>query len=104
MPTRNVNLTPRFDKFIEDGIQSGKYSNASEVVREGLRLLELREKKEQARIEALRAAIQVGIDEIERGEYVVLKTPEEITAWGQQIFQEALAIHRKNQSAKRKRA
>lgn len=40
MPTRNVHLTDHFDKFITAGIESGRFSNASEVVREGLRLLE----------------------------------------------------------------
>ena len=44
MPTGNVNLTEHFDRFIEAGITSGRFSNASEVVREGLRLLEQRER------------------------------------------------------------
>ena len=39
MPTRNVNLTDHFDRFIEDEVTSGRFSNASEMVREGLRLL-----------------------------------------------------------------
>ena len=33
MPTRNVNLTEHFDRFIETGVTSGRFSNASEVVR-----------------------------------------------------------------------
>ena len=40
MPTRNVNLTNHLDRFIQARINSGRFSNASEVVREGLRLLE----------------------------------------------------------------
>ena len=36
MPSRNVNLTEHLDRFIEAGITSGRFSNASEVVREGL--------------------------------------------------------------------
>ena len=43
MPTRNVNLTEHLDTFIETGVASGRFSNASEVVREGLRLLEHRD-------------------------------------------------------------
>jgi antitoxin ParD1/3/4 len=38
MPTRNVNLIDHFDSFIEKRVNSGRFSNASEVVREGLRL------------------------------------------------------------------
>ena len=36
MPTRNVNLTHQYDRFIDARITSGRFSNASEVVREGL--------------------------------------------------------------------
>jgi antitoxin ParD1/3/4 len=39
----NVSLTPHFEKLVQDMITSGRYGNASEVVREGLRLLEERE-------------------------------------------------------------
>ncbi len=56
MPTRNVNLTGHLDRFIETGITSGRFSNTSEVVREALRLLELREQEDQAKIEWLRSA------------------------------------------------
>jgi antitoxin ParD1/3/4 len=51
MPTRNVNLTEYFGRFIEAGITTGRFGNASEVVREGLRLPEQREREEQAMIE-----------------------------------------------------
>jgi antitoxin ParD1/3/4 len=73
MPTRNVNLTEHFDRFIEAGITSGRFSNASEVVREGLRLLEQREREDQAKIEWLRAAAKEGFDDIECGDYVTLR-------------------------------
>ena len=45
MPTRNINLTDHFDKFIESSVESGRFSNASELVREGLRLLEQHEQE-----------------------------------------------------------
>jgi putative addiction module CopG family antidote len=38
-PTRNFSLTPELDAFIRDLVASGRYSNASEAVRAGLRLL-----------------------------------------------------------------
>jgi len=50
MPTRNVNLTDHFDRFIDDGVTSGRFSSASEVVREGLRLLEQREQEDRAKL------------------------------------------------------
>lgn len=74
MPTRNVFLTQHFDSLIASAVEKGHYSNASEVVREGLRLLEQREAEDRAKIEWLRGAAQEGIDAIERGEYVTLSS------------------------------
>jgi len=91
MPTRNVNLTEHFDDFIEAGIVSGRFSNASEVVREGLRLLEQREKEDQAKLEWLRAAAKEGFDDIDRGDYVTLRSDEDIDALFDQIHREVSA-------------
>jgi antitoxin ParD1/3/4 len=60
----NVSLTPELEKLVYEEVKSGRYKSASEVVREGLRLIRLRE----AKIEALRRDIQLGIDELDRGE------------------------------------
>ncbi len=91
MPTRNVNLTEHFDEFIETGIVSGRFGNASEVVREGLRLLEQREREDAARIEWLRAAAKEGFDEANRGEYVALHSVEELDSFLDQIHAEIAA-------------
>lgn len=68
MPTRNISLSDQFDGFIAASIEEGRYGNASEVVREGLRLLQQREAEDKAKIEWLRGAAQDAIDSIERGE------------------------------------
>jgi antitoxin ParD1/3/4 len=60
MPTRNVNLTDELDSYVSEKIASGRYENASEVVRAALRTLEREEKQFEARLEALRAAIDEG--------------------------------------------
>lgn len=64
MPTRNVVLTEDQEAFIGGLVRSGRYSNASEVLRESLRLLEGRESLEAAKLECLRARL----DEAERDE------------------------------------
>lgn len=62
MPTRNINLTPEMDRFVDAKIESGQYANASEVLRAGLRALEEDDKESQARLEALRTAVKAGIE------------------------------------------
>ena len=60
MPT-SVALSPHFEAFIRQQIDSGRYNNVSEVVRAGLRLLEEREAEQAAKLQALREAIAVGL-------------------------------------------
>jgi antitoxin ParD1/3/4 len=60
MPTRNVNLTNALDDFVRTKVESGKYENASEVGRAALRVLEREEHEFDARLAALRSAIDAG--------------------------------------------
>ncbi len=69
MPTRNVVLTDSQAKFVEQMVAGGQYQNASEVLREGLRLVQAREAEQAAKLAALREAVAVGIADIEAGRY-----------------------------------
>jgi antitoxin ParD1/3/4 len=60
MPTRNVNLTDELDTFILEKVESGRYENASEVVRAALRTFEREEQRIEAKLTALRHAIDQG--------------------------------------------
>ena len=60
MPTRNVNLTKELDRFVATKVESGRYENASEVVRAALRTLEREEQQYEIKLAALRAAIDEG--------------------------------------------
>ena len=60
MPTRSVNLTPELDRYVATKIKSGRYEDASEVVRAGLRTLEREEREYAAKLAALRSAIDEG--------------------------------------------
>jgi antitoxin ParD1/3/4 len=61
MPTRNVNLTPELDAFITAKIKSGRYENASEVVRAALRELEREENEYSVKMAALTQALEDGL-------------------------------------------
>ncbi|MDZ7590627.1 MAG: type II toxin-antitoxin system ParD family antitoxin [Rubrivivax sp.] len=69
MPTRNVVLSEHQQHLIETLVQSGRYQNASEVLREGLRLIEERERHEGAKLKALRQATRQGWTDVSAGRY-----------------------------------
>ncbi len=66
----NVSPSPEFDTFVSKLTKSGRYATATEVVRTALRLLMEREDEREAKLEALRRDIQVGKDQLNRGQTV----------------------------------
>lgn len=68
--TMNISLTRQLQKFIQDRIKSGRYTSASEVVREGLRLMQEREEERAAAIQSIRQKIEQGIAAADRGELI----------------------------------
>jgi antitoxin ParD1/3/4 len=77
MPT-SVALTPHFEKLTKQLVASGEYNNVSEVVREGLRLVEERQKLQKAKLKALRAAVKLGMDDLKAGRYIEFNSPTEL--------------------------
>ncbi len=67
MATRNLVLTQHLDEFIDHLVASGRYQNASEVMREGLRLMEEREAANAEKLRVLRAEIAIGVAEADAG-------------------------------------
>jgi antitoxin ParD1/3/4 len=64
----SVSLTPELEQFIHEKVKSGRYLSASEVVREGLRLLEERERLYQTKLAKLQQEIAIGIEQSDQGE------------------------------------
>jgi antitoxin ParD1/3/4 len=75
MPTRNVVLTDHQAHLVEKLVSTGRYQNASEVLREGLRLIEDREAQDSARLHALREAARVGMADIDAGRFRSFESP-----------------------------
>ena len=73
MPTRNINLTDRYETFLMRQIDSGRFKNASEVVRAALHLLEQQDLEEKVKLEVLRRDINEGLEAYKRGEYTVIE-------------------------------
>lgn len=91
MPTRNVVITDHQAKLIDDLVACGRYQNASEVLREGIRLIEERDKEQAAKLEALRATLGEGIEELDRGEYKEFTTTKSLAAFLDKLTDDAIA-------------
>ena len=78
MPTRNIVLTDSQAELIERLVNEGRYQNASEVMREGLRLVEDKEERAKAHLKALREAARIGIADIESGHCRTFESAAEI--------------------------
>ena len=66
--TLNVSLTPELEEFVAARVASGRYLTSSEVVREGLRLLEDRERAREAALAEVRRKIDEGLASLDRGD------------------------------------
>jgi antitoxin ParD1/3/4 len=89
MPILNIDLIDQLASFIDSSIASGRHNNASEVVREGLRLLEERHKEEGAKLERLREDARIGFDALDRGDYIEIRDEAALDEAMQQIDRKA---------------
>ncbi|MEX2617092.1 MAG: type II toxin-antitoxin system ParD family antitoxin [Alphaproteobacteria bacterium] len=69
MPTRNIVLTDRQEALIDALVRDGRYQNASEVLRDGLRMLEATISRQDAELEEIRAGILESLAQAERGAF-----------------------------------
>ncbi|MBV1911956.1 MAG: type II toxin-antitoxin system ParD family antitoxin [Kangiellaceae bacterium] len=64
----NISLTPQLEGYVKQKVSTGLYNSSSEVIREGLRLLEERDAMKNMKLEALRKSLNAGIDSLDAGE------------------------------------
>ena len=63
-----ITLPPELDAFIQERVASGRFATASEAVREGLHLLEMREQEREAVLTELRQEIEIGVEQAKAGQ------------------------------------
>jgi antitoxin ParD1/3/4 len=78
MRSRTIELTERQAEIVDRLVRSGGFQDESEVIRESLLLLELHQADDELKLAALRAAVQVGIDDMEAGRYRTFETEDQI--------------------------
>lgn len=76
MPTRNINLTSHYDEFVAGSIDSGRYKNASEVIRAGLRLLEEQEIEKEEKLKLLKSLTLESFEAMDKGKFSTLSFDE----------------------------
>jgi antitoxin ParD1/3/4 len=91
MPTRNVVLTERQDELVDALVKSGRYQNASEVLRDGLRLVEQREAEDAGKLKALRAAARLGVGALDRGEFKEFGNIEDLQAYLNELSEKVIS-------------
>ena len=91
MPTRNVVLTDHQAGLVAKLVASGRYQNVSEVMREGLRLVERQESEDEIRLEAMRKAADTGIADIAAGRFRTFGTADALEGHLSTLSAEALA-------------
>lgn len=66
----NVSLTPELEKLVHEKVKSGRYLCASDVIREGLRLLDERDRLYEMRLAELQQKLSVGVEQADQGELI----------------------------------
>jgi antitoxin ParD1/3/4 len=69
MPTRNISLTAEQDAFVKKVVDAGEYQNASEAIRDALRVLQQRRREDSLKLKALRTQIKAGVDALDLGDF-----------------------------------
>jgi antitoxin ParD1/3/4 len=69
----NISLTPELERFVQEKVNSGMYTSASEVIRESLRLLFTHDDLQRERIKQLNNAIDVGLNELSSDKKILAK-------------------------------
>ena len=69
----NVSLTPELEKLINQKLESGMYTSASEVIRAGLRLLAEQDQLHQVKLDNLKSEIMVGVNQVKSGQTISSK-------------------------------
>ena len=90
MPTRNISLTAAQDAFVDSVVESGEYQNASETVRDALRVLQQKRHEDALKLKVLRARLRAGIDALDRGDYIEL-TDSELEDYVEELIDRARA-------------
>lgn len=99
MPTRNINLTERYDRFVAEQIDAGRFRNASEVMRAGLHLLEQQTREEHEKLMLLRKLTSEGIAQLDQGRGIEISGRRQLASFIGRLGRRAAAKVRRRSRA-----
>lgn len=91
MPTRTVELTDRYQQMIEALVKSGRYGSADAVLQHGLRLVEEREARQAAKLEALREAAHIGMAAFDEGRFKEFESADALADYLDELSKRVLS-------------
>lgn len=100
MPTRNVNLTDRYDRFVQRQVSDGRYKNVSEVMRAALHLLEQQSREDHEKLALLKSLAAEGFDQLDQGQGIELHGPRALTQHIERIGKRAAAMVKRRTSGR----
>lgn len=98
MPSKNVNLTEHHSEFVDHLVASGRYKNASEVLRAGLRLLEQSTTEQEQKLALLRRLAAEGFEQLDQGGGIELPTEQRLSAHIATLGRQAAKTARRRRS------
>lgn len=98
MPTRNINLSEHYDRFVDEQVEAGRYKNASEVFRAGLRLLEHQTQTDEQKLTLLRKLAADGFRALDQGQGLSISNEDGLRDAIASIGRRAAKLSKKRQS------
>lgn len=89
MAILSVAINDHDEALITQLIESGQFRDPDEILREGLRLIEVQQREDSAREDAMRQAIQAGLDDLSQGKYIALSGGDQIAGYIQELGKRA---------------
>ena len=90
MATHQLQFNERFERMINALVESGRFRSATEVVEEGLRLVEDQEARNAQKLATLREAIVVAEESVAAGDYVEFDSPEALENYLRELTERVL--------------
>lgn len=91
MPTRNINLTDHYDRFVAEQVRKGRFRNASEVMRASLRLLEQQTREDREKLALLKSLAGEAFQQIDQGQGIEIAGEKQLTSFISRIGRRAAA-------------